>query len=243
MTNLSEKNRYPVLEKALGYQFKDKGLLELALTHRSKQSKNNERLEFLGDALLGFAIAARLFQDYPQLAEGKLSRCRASLVKGETLAGISRQLDIGNFLLLGSGELKSAGWRRDSTRADALEAIIGAVYLDGGTQAAIDFVYRHFNEKLQNLVVSQDYKDPKTKLQEYLQAKQLPLPEYQLIETVGEEHDCTFHVSCIIGLIDTPVIASGSSRRKAEQAAAKKVLQQLNSKESVANSNSSEKKS
>jgi len=230
----SAKNRFSALEKALGYQFQDSELLGLALTHRSKQSNNNERLEFLGDAMLGFAIAARLYRDYPQLAEGKLSRCRASLVKGETLAEISRNLGIGDYLLLGGGELKSAGWRRDSTLADALEAIIGAVYLDGGTQAASDFVYRHFDDKLQNLVVTQDYKDSKTKLQEFLQARQLPLPEYQLVETVGEEHDCTFHVSCNVSLLDFPVDATGSSRRKAEQAAAKKVLQHLNAKESKA---------
>jgi len=221
------KNRFASLENALAYQFNDRTLLELALTHRSKNSNNNERLEFLGDAMLGFAIAARLYRDYPQLAEGKLSRCRASLVKGETLAELSRNLGIGDHLLLGAGELKSAGWRRDSTLADALEAIIGAVYLDGGTQAAMDFVYRHFDDKLQNLVVSQDYKDSKTKLQEYLQARQLPLPEYNLIDTVGEEHDCTFHVACQISLLDKPLSASGSSRRKAEQAAAKKVLQYL----------------
>jgi len=225
----SEKNKYKTLETALAYTFNNIELLELALTHRSKKSINNERLEFLGDAMLGFAIAARLYQDYPQLAEGKLSRCRASLVKGETLADLSRHLGIGDFLLLGGGELKSAGWRRDSTLADALEAIIGAVYLDGGTQAALDFVYRHFDEKLQNLVVSQDYKDAKTKLQEYLQARQLALPEYQLIDTVGEEHNCTFHVSCQVSVLDFAVNASGSSRRKAEQAAAKKVLQHLNS--------------
>ena len=227
----SAKNRYAVLESALAYQFNDLSLLELALTHRSKQSNNNERLEFLGDAMLGFAIAARLYRDYPQLAEGKLSRCRASLVKGETLAELSRNLGIGDFLLLGTGELKSAGWRRDSTLADALEAIIGAVYLDGGTQVAMDFVYRHFDDRLKNLVVSQDYKDSKTKLQEFLQARQLPLPEYQLIDTVGEEHDCTFHVACQVSLLNSAVTASGSSRRKAEQAAAKKALQQLNAKD------------
>lgn len=227
----SAKNRYAALETALAYQFNDLSLLELALTHRSKQSNNNERLEFLGDAMLGFAIAARLYRDYPQVAEGKLSRCRASLVKGETLAELSRDLGIGDFLLLGTGELKSAGWRRDSTLADALEAVIGAVYLDGGTQAAMEFVYRHFDERLKNLVVSQDYKDSKTKLQEFLQARQLPLPDYQLVDTVGEEHDCTFHVACQVSLLDSVVTASGSSRRKAEQAAAKKVLQQLNAKD------------
>jgi ribonuclease-3 len=215
------------LEKRLSYVFRDFNYLEQALTHRSKKSNNNERLEFLGDAVLGFVIASDLYQQFPDAKEGQLSRCRASLVKGATLAKIALQLDIGECLLLGPGELKSGGFRRESTLADALEAIIGAIYLDNGMDAAQQFIRTHFADRLSQLNVDGVLKDPKTRLQEYLQARKSELPVYEIASAEGKDHQQTFHIQCVVKELNKMVVGTGGSRRKAEQQAAEKALELL----------------
>ncbi len=215
------------LQAKLGYTFSNLKWLQQALTHRSKQALNNERLEFLGDSILGFVIASELYKQFPKAKEGELSRCRSALVRGDTLAELARDLDLSDFLLLGSGELKSGGFRRKSTLADAFEAIIGAIYLDGGIDAAQGFVIRNLSDRLQTISPEDVLKDPKTRLQEYLQARQLPIPEYALAEAVGKQHAQVFFVSCQVAGISETVIGEGASRRKAEQAAAEKALKQL----------------
>ena len=215
------------LSRKLDYQFRDQNLLKTALTHRSASSKNNERLEFLGDAVLGQVISIELFLRFPEAAEGELSRMRASLVKGETLAKISRELDLGEYLNLGSGELKSGGFRRDSILADAFEAIIGAVYIDSDRQIAHDFVMRFLSGRLQQCDPNRVLKDPKTRLQEYLQAQGEPLPDYEVISINGQAHEQTFKVACHISRLQEQVSAEGASRRKAEQFVAQEVLNRL----------------
>ena len=216
------------LAKILNYQFENQDLLQEALTHRSKNSKNNnERLEFLGDSILGFVIAAELFVLFPSATEGELSRCRARLVKGETLAELARKLNIGEYLILGPGEMKSGGYRRDSTLADALEAIIGAIYIDSDLQSATRFVL-HIYEKLLKTISNDDSKkDPKTMLQEFLQSRQLPLPVYTIISTEGNLHEQIFTVECAVDALGNKLLGKGSSRRKAEQESAKNALKQL----------------
>lgn len=212
---------------ALGYKFQRPGGLEEALTHRSASAHNNERLEFLGDALLNLIIAEYLFQHYPKASEGELSRLRASLVKGETLADLARDLRLGDWLRMGPGELKSGGYRRESILSDTLEAIIGAVYLDGGFVACRDLVLRLYQDGLARLPNASELKDPKTRLQEYLQARQRPLPVYNVLEIRGEPHAQSFTVECVVvELLRT--IAIGNSRRKAEQEAARLLLEQIN---------------
>jgi ribonuclease-3 len=210
---------------ALGYRFQTPEWLEEALTHRSASARNNERLEFLGDALLNLIIAEYLFQHYPKASEGELSRLRASLVKGETLADLARGLKLGDWLRLGQGELKSGGYRRESILSDALEAIIGAVYLDSDFSACRDWVLHLYREWLMRLSSASDLKDPKTRLQEYLQADQRPLPIYNVLEIRGEPHAQSFTVECEVAQLRT--IAVGSSRRKAEQESARLMLEQL----------------
>jgi ribonuclease-3 len=215
------------LQRTLGYAFKDASYLELALTHRSKSSNNNERLEFLGDAILGFVVADMLYAYFDQSPEGQLSRFRASLVKKETLAQLARDFALGDYLLLGSGELKSGGFRRDSILADAMEAILGAIYLDGGLAEARALIERSLSGRLTQLTETTELKDPKTRLQEYLQARRLPLPAYEVTATLGDEHNQSFEVSCIVPGIEQPIVGTGSSRRKAEQAAARQALDAL----------------
>ena len=215
------------LQQRLGYRFNDPDLLRTALTHRSHSSRHNERLEFLGDAVLNFVVAAALFERHPQADEGRMSRLRASLVKGEMLAELARELELGEVLLLGSGELKSGGWRRDSILADTLEAIIGAIYLDSGNEAARRFILEHYGDRLDRDHSLQQLKDPKTRLQEYLQGRGKPLPEYRIIEVSGEAHEQLFTVECLVEGIDAPLRESGASRRKAEQAAAQRAIEQL----------------
>ena len=213
------------------YVFKDESLLNLALTHRSMGSKNNERLEFLGDSILGMVISSELFTRFPAEKEGVLTRLRSSLVKGETLSEIAAELNLGEFIKLGSGELKSGGFRRASTLADAVEAIIGAIYLDSyaehGTNKIEKIILSLFNERLNNCEPAGILKDPKTRLQEYLQSKNLPLPTYNVVSISGKEHLQTFKVSCSIEGVHNHVVATGDSRRKAEQAAADKALNTL----------------
>ncbi len=210
---------------ALGYAFQQPQGLEEALTHRSASARNNERLEFLGDALLSLIIAEYLFQQYPKASEGELSRLRASLVKGETLAELARELKLGDWLRMGPGELKSGGYRRDSILSDTLEAIIGAVYLDGGFTACRDTVLHLYRDWLAGLSRASELKDPKTRLQEYLQAHQRSLPAYNVLETRGEPHEQSFTVECLVA--DLRTTATGNSRRKAEQEAARLLLEQI----------------
>ena len=230
---MSDKDEVPFgeLGRQLGYRFVDPALLDQALSHRSVGSRNNERLEFLGDAFLGFAIARRLYARFGDLDEGVLSRTRASLVNQRALAAIARELDLGPKLKLGQGERKSGGWRRESILADTLEAIIGAILLDGGESAADAFIERLYRAKLEHLEPEQVAKDPKTRLQELMQARRLDLPVYELASTEGEPHERVFTVRCITSQLELdPMSASGASRRKAEQAAAAAVLEALEDK-------------
>ncbi|MBI3772682.1 MAG: ribonuclease III [Gammaproteobacteria bacterium] len=215
------------LLRRIGYNFQDASLLRLALTHRSVSNTNNERLEFLGDAILGFLIAEELYRRFPTAAEGEMSRLRASLVKGQTLAVIASELELGEFMLLGSGELKSGGYRRDSILACTLEALIGAVYLDGGEAACRPLVQSLFASRLDQVSPDMVEKDPKTQLQEYLQARKLPLPVYDLSKVEGEAHSQTFYVECRVTGLPEPTMGEGRSRRFAEQAAASVALQKL----------------
>jgi ribonuclease-3 len=208
------------LERLIDYQFKNQSLLQQALTHRSHGSQNNERLEFLGDGVLNFIIAHQLYQRFSKLNEGDLSRMRAQLVKEPTLGELAVSLNLGDHLRLGEGELKSGGWRRPSVLADALEAIIGAAYLDGGFEAAEQMVIRLFTPLLEKLDPKAIGKDPKSLLQEYLQGRKMELPEYKLVATEGEAHCQTFRVECHIGKLNITTSGEGSSRRAAEQQAA-----------------------
>lgn len=210
---------------ALDYPFHQPELLELALTHRSAAAQSNERLEFLGDALLNLVMADYLYQHYPQASEGVLSRLRASLVKGETLAVLAHELGLGEALRLGLGEIRSGGAERASILADALEAVFGAVYLDGGLSAARPLILRLYQGRLEELAHAGELKDPKTRLQEYLQARQQALPSYSILEIQGEPHAQSFTVECAVA--DYRAVAVGSSRRQAEQDAARQVLEQL----------------
>jgi len=212
----------------LAYTFNDERLLDLALSHRSIGSQNNERLEYLGDAVLGCVIAEELFRRFPDQGEGALSRLRAHLVKGESLAVLARDLELGDYLILGPGELRSGGVQRDSILAGALEAIIGAVHVDGGIAASRALILEIFKARLASLTVEKARKDPKTRLQELLQSKGGGLPEYRLMETQGSPPSQEFHVDCHLPGIDEPIKGRGTSRRKAEQDAAGNALERLN---------------
>lgn len=216
-----------VLCQALGYQFKNTDYLVEALTHRSKGSKNYERLEFLGDAILNFIITDQLYHRFPGTNEGVLSRYRASLVKGDTLSELARELDLGRFLNLGPGELKSGGFTRDSILADGFEAIIGAMFLDGGIESCGEFLLTFYRERIDAIPENAEMKDPKTRLQEHLQGQRKSLPNYQVLSVVGESHNQTFHIICTIEGIAQSVEGEGTSRRRAEQDAAAKMLHLL----------------
>lgn len=215
------------LQGQLGYAFKRAELLTQALTHRSFGSPNNERLEFLGDSVLNCAVARALFDAFPSVPEGGLSRLRANLVRQETLAEIAVQLRLGDALRLGEGELKSGGFRRPSILADALESIIGAVFLDAGFDAAQAVVRRLFEPIIRTIDPKASGKDPKTELQELLQARRLPLPEYRLVDTRGCAHDQDFIVECTLGNPKITTRGQGKSRRAAEQDAARQACAQL----------------
>ncbi|MEI7574811.1 MAG: ribonuclease III [Methylotenera sp.] len=215
------------LTKRLTYKFVETNLLTQALTHRSYSAQNNERLEYLGDGALNFIIANQLYQRFPALDEGDLSRLRAQLVKEATISEIALSLDLGDALKLGEGELKSAGWRRPSILADALEAIIGAVYLDGGFAAAEALVLHLYAEKLNTIDPKVIDKDPKSLLQELLQGKKVAVPEYAVVHTGGEAHAQVFIVECFIQKMDIRTVGEGTSRRIAEQKAAQLALLEL----------------
>lgn len=211
----------------LGHAFADAGLLQQALTHRSAGARNNERLEFLGDALVNLIVAEALYQRWPRADEGELTRTRAALVCEASLASVARDLALGERLLLGPGELKSGGFRRESILADALEALIAAIYLDAGFAACRERVRAWFGPLLDATPPGRAAKDPKTRLQEWLQARQFPLPEYRLVSSEGEEHEKTFHVAAVLARPALERAGRGASRRQAEQEAAQAVLDEL----------------
>jgi len=220
-------HRSDSLCEQLGYVFANPELLQRALTHRSYAPEHYERLEFLGDSILGCVIAKYLFTAYPELSEGELSRLRSNLVKEETLAKLAQQLDLGSHLKLGEGELKGGGFRRPSILADAMEALFGAVMLDGGFSAAEKVVLGLFVPFLENVDAQSLGKDAKTLLQEHLQARRIDLPTYSIIATMGEAHAQTFEVGCDIPSLNISARGKGNSRRSAEQQAALAVYQQL----------------
>ena len=227
---MTHNNALSSLSSQLEYAFSNEALLTEALTHRSAAAINNERLEFLGDGILNFVIAARLFEQYPDMQEGDLSRLRASLVNKDSPADIAKQLELGEYIKLGSGELKSGGRRRDSILADAVEAILGAVYLDGGFDTCRSLVLRLYEEKLQNIPDVQTLKDPKTRLQELLQSRHYALPEYTVLGVSGKAHQQMFMVECKIEELECITTAEGRSRRKAEQAAAERAIEEVSRK-------------
>lgn len=215
------------LEQGLGHGFRDQGLLRQALTHRSHGEPNNERLEFLGDGLLNAVIAMELFQRFANLKEGELSRLRAALVRQDGLHGVALGLGLGDYLELGEGELKSGGFRRPSILADAMEAIFGAVFLDAGFGAARGVIQRLYRPLLDGLDPAAAGKDPKTALQEWLQARRKGLPVYSLVQTLGEAHAQEFEVECAVPTLGLTTRGRGASRRAAEQQAAQQALDQL----------------
>lgn len=219
------------LLRRLGYTFRDPALLDLALSHRSvSQHRNNERLEFLGDAQLSQVISRWLFEHFPEASEGQLTRMRAQLVRGQTLAELAREMSLGDFLTLGEGELKSGGFRRESILADAVEALIGAILLDGGEEACRECVLTWFAARLQQVSPRAALKDPKTRLQEWLQAHQFPLPQYELLSVRGQPPHQLFRVRCRTEADAALFDAEGSSRRRAEQQAAVMALALLESR-------------
>ncbi len=220
----SDNNR---LIKRLGYPFTDESLVDRALSHRSVGSVNNERLEFIGDSIVNFLMAEALFNQFPDSREGELSQMRAQLVKGATLAEIAREFELGDFLHLGPGELKSGGHRRDSILADAVEALIGAMYLDGGMDACRKHVNVWYQSRLESISPRQEIKDAKSRLQEYLQGRGRSLPKYHVRETTGCDHQQEFTVECEIEHLKQRFEGVGSSRRSAEQAAAQAAIDHL----------------
>jgi ribonuclease-3 len=228
---LREAHRW--CSRELGYRFRDPEYLQRALTHRSAGGRHNERLEFLGDAVLGFVIAESLHRALPDADEGHLSRLRASLVKRETLAKLAQGLELGQRLHLGAGELKSGGFRRASILADALEALLGAIYLDGDIVAARAVIGRLYADRLRDLPPPEALKDPKTRLQELMQGRGLPVPVYHVEAIHGADHRQSFDVACEIETLTQRTVGHGTSRRRAEQAAAERMLDALTQPEGV----------
>jgi len=215
------------LEITLGYKFLDISLLDNALTHRSHSGPNNERLEFLGDSILNFTIAELLFRQFASSPEGDLSRLRAALVRGDTLAEVAREFALGEHLNLGEGELKSGGFRRPSILADAMEAVIGAIYLDGGIESCKACIHKWFADRVLDLSLETGEKDSKSQLQEWLQARKKPLPIYSVMDIEGESHNQLFKVSCAVTFLDEPVTAVANTRKSAEKEAASQMLKKL----------------
>ena len=219
------------LNATLGYQFRDVSLFRQSLTHRSAPGASNERLEFLGDAVLDFVVSEEIYRAMPEAPEGDLSRLRASLVKDTALAAVAADLGLGEHLILGDGEKKTGGHRRESILADALEALFGAVFLDTGFASATDIIRRAYGKRLHELPDVTELRDPKTRLQEWLQARGMPLPEYELVEVSGKAHRQRFEVSCSVEGIDEPSTGNGSSRRSAEQQSAERMLETLKARQ------------
>ena len=224
---MTAAKNFQQLQQRLQYQFSNLELLQLALSHRSHGSNNNERLEFLGDSVLSLVITDFLYHRFPTVREGDLSRMRASLVRAESLSEVAKNLQLGNEILLGQGEMKSGGHRRDSILGDTVEALIGAVYLDSDIESARACVLRWFADLLSTVEEVKPVKDAKTALQEFLQQRGHSLPEYKIINTGGEAHNRQFTVSCKIDLLDREFTATATSRRKAEQLVAEQFLATL----------------
>ena len=222
-----KNNRYALLQRSLSYHFNQQALLEQALSHRSVGKTNNERLEFLGDSLLSVVISEALFLKFPHASEGVMSRLRASLVNGEALAELAREFDLSHYVLLGGGEMKSGGFRRASILADTVEALIGAIYLDADWQRCKSVVLHWYESRLNKLVEAVVEKDPKTRLQEYLQERRQALPKYQLLETLGENHAREFKIECCLPHSGQCFEAVASSKRQAEKMTALQALQAL----------------
>ena len=219
--------RFDRLCRTINYNFANNALLKQALTHCSASSKNNERLEFLGDSILNMVIAEAIYHKFPQESEGKLSRLRASLVKGDTLADIALEIELGDYLYLGQGELKSGGFRRSSILADALEAVFAAILLDKDIQACKEVILALYESRLNAEDLLDSLKDPKTQLQEYLQSTKSPLPKYTVTQIIENQHDQIFYITCSIPDSNISGHGEGSNRRKAEQIAAREVLAKL----------------
>ena len=217
------------LQKNISYQFNNLELLKQALTHRSVSKNNNERLEFLGDSVLGCVISSELYLRFPLINEGQLSRLRSHLVKGQTLAKLAKILNLSETLVLGQGELKSGGFRRESIQADAFEAILGAIFLDSDYSTVRSVILKLYEDLLDDASPEDSLKDFKTQLQELLQKKGYSLPKYELIKTKGQDHESIFYVRCIIGEFDLKVEREAKSIKRAEQACAESLLERLTS--------------
>lgn len=218
---------FKLLFDLLHYQFKDLKLLNSALTHRSFDAQNNERMEFLGDSILSFVIAEELYSRFPTASEGELSRLRSYLVKGETLSEIAADLNLGDYLLLGQGELKSGGYRRPSILADGFEALLAAIYQDSDLDTCKAVILKLYSNRLNSPDLKDNLKDSKTQLQEYLQAMKVALPKYILQSQSGEQHCQEFVIECRVEAIEQSTTGQGGSRRRAEQMAARKMLKNL----------------
>lgn len=223
-------DKIAALMRKLDYQFEDESLLKLALTHRSKGAHSYERLEFLGDSILGFVVADWLYKHFPDTAEGRLSRMRSRLVRKKTLADVARDLGLQDHLILGEGELKSGGFNRDSILSDTVESIIGALYLDADFDQASRFIHSQFEGLFKNLSDESSFKDAKSRLQETMQKQAYELPQYDIIETCGKQHQQQFTVQCTLIDLQINAQATAGSRRQAEQEAAAKVLVQYQTK-------------
>lgn len=215
------------LDEKLGYRFSDEQLLRMALTHRSAPGWNNERLEFLGDAILDVVVSEVIYRLRPEASEGVMSRIRASLVKDSTLARLATSIDLGEHLVLGPGERRTGGHHRLSILADALEAVFGAVYLDSGFESARQVIRKAYGDMLETLPESASLRDPKTRLQELLQARRIGLPAYEVERITGKAHQQSFEVRCTVAAIDASTLGHGTSRRQAEQEAAMRMLELL----------------
>lgn len=234
MTNSYLKDKYFRLEKAIGYEYKNLNYLQHALTHRSAKPEHNERLEFLGDSILGMIIAEKLYDNFPGIGEGDLTRMRSTLVREVALAEIAREFKLGDFLIMGQGERKSGGFRRDSILADAVESIIASIYLDCGKDLNVvrDVLMVWYEIRLKNVQTATSQKDPKTQLQEYLQGRKLSLPTYSVVNVSGEDHNQHFTVKLEVCFLKDAIVGYGSSIRRAEQSAASKAMEILRSKDS-----------
>ena len=221
---ISSQDSLDRLQARIGYRFKDTELLERALTHRSRGTQNYERLEFLGDSILGFVVAEQLFKLFSDVREGRLSRIRSSLVRRETLAAVAREMNLSDYLIMGEGELKSGGFNRESILADVVESMIAAIYLDAGMDKAREIIHAWLAPYFSEATQQSSFKDAKSRLQEAMQKRGLPLPHYQIIETTGEQHEQEFTVRCELPELGLQCDAQGASRRAAEQQAAEHLL-------------------
>ncbi len=224
---MDNKSKQQWCKKTLGYSFKDSSLLDLALTHRSHSKDNNERLEFLGDAVLDLILSDTLYREYSLMDEGNLSRMRASIVNEKSLSLVASQLLINEYLILGQGEMTSGGSQRDSILANTLEAILGAIFVDGGYHSVETIILKIFKHSIDSIDPESDYKDSKSQLQELLQQQQKDLPQYQLIETTGDKHDQQFFIQCVADDGNIITTATGKNIKTAEQEAASKALKKL----------------